>query len=241
LEWKVAVVDETATFWFADAGTFRVRAREQTIDVDELASERRMVRYLLVTGLSAALSAMGRLVLHGGTVVGPGGAVAVCGPSGRGKSTTVVSLFAAGFGVLHDDLTVLSDDWTAYPGPRQARIDPGTAACLGLKSPADAEGEVPVPLPGASPSPLRAVLMLGPRGREPALRRLHQRQAAVRLGQEAGLWVLLTKEARRARFELLARLAADIPCYAWSAPHGVDRAVTAAADVVNEVAAIPGT
>jgi len=238
VRWKVNVAAATATFWFEDAGTFRVLSDERAIDVDQRGPEQQMVRYLLVTGLSAAFSAMGRLVLHGGAVVGPHGAVAVCGPSGRGKSTTVLGLSRAGFGVLHDDLTVLTPDFTAHPGPRHASVAPATAMCLGVQGTADDDGKVAVALPDAPPSRLGAVLMLDARGREPALRRLSPRDAAVRLGKEAGLWFLLTSAARRTRFDLLTRLAEELPCYSWSAPMGIEQAAAAAAGIVPELVSV---
>lgn len=60
-----------------------------------------------------ALTAPGRLLVHGGAVAGERGAVLLAGRSGSGKSTTVLACVAAGWDYLGDDYVVL----TSQPEP----------------------------------------------------------------------------------------------------------------------------
>lgn len=58
-----------------------------------------------------------RLVFHAGAVLTSNGAVAVTGPKGAGKSTTLALLAAAGYPVLADDLVVI-EAGHVLAGPR---------------------------------------------------------------------------------------------------------------------------
>lgn len=70
------------------------------------------------------LNQRGRLVLHASTVLGPRGAVAFLGETGRGKSTLSASLTRLGWPVLTDDCLMLEERAEAifavpsYPGLR---------------------------------------------------------------------------------------------------------------------------
>lgn len=234
--WTLAVEGEVANLWFADAGTFRVDADERIVYVDPAGAAHRVERYLLATALSCAVSVMGRLPLHAGTVACPAGSLAVCGRSGFGKSTAVMSLAAAGWDVLHDDMTVLTPDHVAHVGPRRARVHPDAAEILRLEGQREG-GNVVVHVGEAQARRLRALLLLEARGGEPGLRRLAADEAAVRMGQQAGWWVLLTPKGQRARFELLARLAESVPCYAWSPPVGVARSAARLTTLAEDLVA----
>lgn len=228
MAWRFEVSETTATFWFAGAGTLAVHGDDGVIEVEPSGDDACVRRYLLTTALSCALAAQGRLVLHAGSAAGPAGAVAFGGPSGRGKSTAVASLVAAGYACLHDDLTVLTPDWCVQPGPRWMSLLPDAAAALELRGEPDG-GEVRVGLAPAGASPLRAVVLLDPRGGEAGIRPLRPAHAAARMGMELGWWGFLTDRWRSLRFELLAQVATRVPCYAWAAPHGVEAAASALA------------
>jgi hypothetical protein len=238
VRWTSGVEGETVSYWFEDAGVLRVSGEEPVIEVDEQGSAHRMVRYLMATGLSCLLSRMGRLVLHGGSVAGERGAMAVCGPSGRGKTTSVLGLAVHGWPVLHDDLTVLTPTWMVHPGPSRALALADAAAALGCTGAADPDGHVVVDVDGAPASSLQAVLLLEKRGAD-RLERLPSPAAAVRIGQETGWWSLLGPEARRTRFDLIAGLAEDVPCYAWSPKFGVEAATAALVSVATDLVGPP--
>jgi hypothetical protein len=64
--------------------------------------------FLVATVLPRALTGQGAHVLHAATVLGPGGAVLLCGRSGAGKSTTAAALHrVTGWPLLGDDAAVL--------------------------------------------------------------------------------------------------------------------------------------
>src|SRR5262249_37331319 len=155
-----------------------------------------------------------------------GAAISVCGPSGRGKSTLAVALArsGSGWGVLHDDLTVLTGDLVARPGPRRAELVADATTALGIPSYGP---ETVVPLDACGAAPLTAVVLREPRGSSPGLRALSVVDAAARLGQDAGWWCVLTPRGQSARFAHLAQLARSVPCVAWSPPHGIAAAAAA--------------
>lgn len=72
-----------------------------------------MATYLVGPVLGFALRLRGTLCLHASAVAVNGVAVALCGPSEAGKSTTAGAFAAAGYDVLTDDLTALRDEGSA--------------------------------------------------------------------------------------------------------------------------------
>jgi hypothetical protein len=76
------------------------------------------------------------MVVHGGTVVGPAGAVVIRGRSGAGKSTLVAAAYQAGLGVLGDETVLVSrddcDDLAATV--RDLTVLPDTARLLDLEA-----------------------------------------------------------------------------------------------------------
>jgi len=72
---------------------------------------------------------LGRESFHAGAAVVAGGAWAICGPRGGGKSSTLGWLAANGVGVLTDDLLVL-DGLEAMAGPRSIDLRQETAELL---------------------------------------------------------------------------------------------------------------
>ena len=74
----------------------------------------------------------GHLAFHGGAAVTGDGAWAVLGERGRGKSSLLAGLAAAGCGVLTDDVLVVTGG-TALAGPRCIDLRPEAVAELGLQ------------------------------------------------------------------------------------------------------------
>ena len=79
--------------------------------------------------LPLAASRAGFLVMHASVVVRPGGgAVALTGPVGAGKSTAALALVNQGWRMLSDDRLILDDHDRAYPVAPTLRVAPDAAA-----------------------------------------------------------------------------------------------------------------
>jgi len=79
--------------------------RALTIAPELGADAREIDRFALSTPLAALCLQRGLPALHAATVVGPAGAVVLCGDSAAGKSTLAAALMLRGWSVLADDLT----------------------------------------------------------------------------------------------------------------------------------------
>ncbi len=95
----------------------------------------RWVRYLYGQVLPLVAGLHGRELLHAGGIVTERGAVAICAPSGTGKTTLVRACVDAGARFLADDVVALAMDdarrVTAHPGPALAAIvEPGGGETL---------------------------------------------------------------------------------------------------------------
>jgi hypothetical protein len=89
--------------------------------------------YLLGQVLSFSLLSLGTEPLHGTTVVVGGGAVALLGDCGYGKSTLGAALLARGFPILTDDLVALEKSdigWMVQPGIPRIKLFPAVARRL---------------------------------------------------------------------------------------------------------------
>jgi hypothetical protein len=76
---------------------------------------------------------LGRHAIHAGAVVVDGGAWALIGDSGAGKSTTLAWLAGAGYPILADDV-VVTDGSRAFAGPRAIDLVPSSLRYLGPDS-----------------------------------------------------------------------------------------------------------
>jgi hypothetical protein len=83
--------------------------------------------------LPLVASAAGFLVLHASVVVRPsGGAVAIVGPVGAGKSTLAGFLASRGWPILSDDRLIVSADHVAQPVAPDIRVSPDAASQFGF-------------------------------------------------------------------------------------------------------------
>lgn len=140
--------------------------------------------YLLGQALSFALVKAGFEPLHGTAIEYEGGAIALLGDSGFGKSTLAASFIAAGCRLLTDDLLLLrpsTGGLDAYPGPPRIKLLPDSAgrilgpAATGVPMNAETNKHV-IALDAAqrcqTPVPLRVIYVLAPPHEMRRLRRL---------------------------------------------------------------------
>lgn len=90
-----------------------------------------VVHPFLASSMAVLSRWLGRAAFHAGAFVADGGAVAILGNKGKGKSSTLGWLAAQGVPVLADDLVVVADG-QVLAGPRCVDLRPDAAAVLGM-------------------------------------------------------------------------------------------------------------
>jgi hypothetical protein len=91
--------------------------------------------YLISQVISVALLKRNIESFHASAVAHDGKAIVLLGESGRGKSTLTAALLQHGAKLITDDLLVLrshGDDYVAVPGAFRIKLEPATAARLGV-------------------------------------------------------------------------------------------------------------
>jgi hypothetical protein len=132
----------------------------------------------LVHALLERLLAQGIYVVHAGAIVFRGGALALAGRSGQGKTTLTLGLLRCGLGLLSDEFAVIEpDERLLQPYHRSLHVRPGTPELIpelrflhqrprhelgGGSEWALTPGDLEAALPGclATAAPLRYVLLL---------------------------------------------------------------------------------
>lgn len=193
-------------------------------------------------GLAAALHLRGVPMLHASVLAVEGGAIALIGAPGAGKSTTAAAFVARGFASMSDDLAALAIDGAAvrvqagYPRLR-AFADSAEAAgfvaddlpnvffadVLGPKRYVELSAEQGTFQPHALP--LRAIYYLLPRilgKREPLIETLSTRQALPVLLQNLYSTRFLDHARRVPLIRAIAGVAATIPVRAVQASDDLD-------------------
>jgi hypothetical protein len=184
--------------------------------------------YLLGPIMAFVLRLHGRLALHAGVFATAGGAFALAGGPGAGKSTLVAALALAGVPVLSDDVAPLverGDRFLVSASHPLVRLwDDSVALLLGEPR------SLPLLTPNwdkrfldlserrafePGPLPLQAIFVLAQdrAGREPGVEALTPRAAFVAVLEHLhSVWMLPAKPQREI-FALAARLARRIPAY----------------------------
>lgn len=265
------------TLWHRPGGAWRLRYVDPrdgafwTIDLDA-GGTRLVVRWsadsllddipaiLSGTGLAAALHLRGVPLLHAAVTAIDGGAVAVLGEPGAGKSTTAAALVARGFASMSDDVAAL--DLGASPprvhaGPVRLRVFAESARAAGF-----AAGDLPrvfaddvlgpkryIPLSAddgsfhAGALPLRAAYFLHPRAPgagPPTIEPVPARRALPLLLRNLYAARFLDAAQRGALLRALADVAATVPVRAVRA-HDDLSALPALVDAIaaDAIAAAP--
>jgi hypothetical protein len=119
--------------WCAATGTYQLDPARGRVWSDRRGSREEWEDRVINSILPLLLLARGDLVLHASAVLSDEGAIILCGPCGRGKSTLAAVLDAQGLPVLAEDGIVVTFTETgalAWPGPVGVRLDPVTTARL---------------------------------------------------------------------------------------------------------------
>ncbi|NIP45508.1 MAG: hypothetical protein GWN21_01695 [Gammaproteobacteria bacterium] len=211
--------------------------------------------YLLGPVLAFALRLRGVTCLHASAVVVDAGVVALVGPSGVGKSTTVAAFAERGFAVLCDDTLALEEresDVIAHPGYPRLRLWPEAVHLL--------HGEKRS-LPRLTPNWEKRYLDLQQGGyryaRDPGRLRGIYLLEARRTGPTApgvsavsastGLLSLLAnlrsdcfpdKASHRREFDMLGRLADRVPIRRVGAPRGRPGLVRLCDTILDDLATV---
>jgi hypothetical protein len=234
-EWAEFVIDPPATTVYSSAS-----AGVRSADIAEL---------LLGPVFAAVLAKRGRTCLHGAVVAVNGSVLCLLGVKGSGKSTTSLALIQRGGTLIADDTAVLcevEDRPGVFVDAARLRIRADAAALV--RDPferlpprwtcdtPDEKRYLEVPRPPGTPLgevvDLDCVYFLGSRNGsvEPSIRPLSAVEAFSRLMASRHPAGAVTPGGERRDFEVLARLAGQVPVRELSRPDGLatmDRIVDA--------------
>jgi hypothetical protein len=194
--------------------------------------------YLLGPVAALLLRLRGCVPLHASAVRMDGGAVALAGPGGAGKSTLAAAFARLGRQVVADDVLAVDAAAAAlvvHPAYPRVRLWPdsvemlyGHGDALPLLTPNWDKryldvGEAADDFP-ADPLPLRAVYLLERRTAEEEhrIRPLPPREGLMKLIATTCATFLPDPALRELEFRVLARLAREVPLRAVTAPEGAD-------------------
>ncbi len=213
--WTVGTGEAGPVGTFTGAGTFQFDVAAGCLRATPPPADPALwAHHLLGWALPLLVSSHGGAVLHAATVPTPGGALVLCGPSGRGKTTTSLALaMTAESGILSDDTTVLTVEGDgpplAWPGPLGSRVIDGP----GVKRVVHADAV------GASPEPVRALVFLEPRAAAWSCRELDGPEAVV---TALGSLIAADGTARNAAFAVLAAVLRRVPALSVVMPDDLD-------------------
>ena len=184
---------------------------------------------LLAVVVPLLLAERGDLVLHAAVVETEQGALVLCGPSERGKSTLALAFAEGGRTVLSEDGAVISSDdggWLTWPAATGVRVrEPG--------SPGWPRRLVTLDGPEPRAQPPRALVLLEERGDALRVSRMEAAEALTALaphlihsGGQSGLG---------AAFARLATLLGEVPAFRASLPDDLAGVPDAAQALVREV------
>ena len=188
------------------------------------------------------LLAGGQHLVHAACLTRPvtGGAVLVCGPSGRGKTTTSIALARGGLGLMTDDASVVdfgADRVRVWGLPRALKVHRHTAALMPWLAPLlgdwgeqDEQGvslrdiAAYVQIAHPSPEPLEAIILLGNRSAGGhSLARLSKSEALIEIAADNVAWFESGAPQRSATlFDALGRAVAAAPTYRLQAGADLD-------------------
>lgn len=210
-------------------GSFLLEPAALRIGVERRDADDELLEHRVASSVICTLLAMrGDLVLHAAAAEVEGRAIALCGPTQRGKSTLVRTLGSLGHGVLGEDGIDIAD-------PVHPVVHPGAR---GIRMRTNGDRHAPTLAPDPSPvepasSPLAALVLLGPRGAALEVKSLEPADALALL--TPSLVHSGSRAAIGASFANLARLLHSVPAYRASLPDDLDRLVDSASRLLDRV------
>lgn len=199
-------------------GSFLLEPEELRVTVEAGDGDAELLEHRVASSAICTMLAMrGDLALHASGVEVDGGAVLLCGPSLRGKSTLARVLGKAGHRLPGEDGIAidLGAAPVAWPGARGVRMRPAgeVRARSAELAPDPGPGEPP-------PSPVRALVVLAERGKSLRVERLEPLRALTlftpNLIHSGGYGAI------GAGFERLARLLHYAPAFEAALPDDLD-------------------
>jgi len=212
--------------------------------------------YLVGPVMGFLLRLCGTLCLHASAISVAGRAIALCGTSQTGKSTTSAAFALAGFPVLTEDVTPIAESGErllVQPGYPRICLWPdsvkrllGSSDALPLLTPNWQKRFLP--LDGrlakfeSEPRPLGAIYLLAPRVADasaPRIEPLNQRGALLALVQNTYMNWLLDRSQRAAELDLLAKIVSQVPVHRVI-PHADPTRLAAVCDLIaRDAASLP--
>jgi hypothetical protein len=133
----IEIREGEARFWFPDVGAFIVRDGSQIIAIPEDGVEPELLR-LYIQGMMMAtiLHQRGFCVLHASVIEIDGGAIALMGHIGAGKSSLAGALYVRGHRVVADDNAAVNTTGRVpivAPGYPYVKLFPAIASLLGFQ------------------------------------------------------------------------------------------------------------
>jgi len=256
--WFGTLLDGRAYVRWKEVGQFVVSTdgREIVWSRDPHASAESFQVYLLGQALSFALVQLGMEPLHGTAIVVDGGAIALLGDTGYGKSTLAASFLANGASLLTDDLLLLertSRGVRAHPGPQRLKLFPDVAKDL-FASAADSApmnsvtGKRVFALPAghqhSGAAPLRAIYVLAPpiesNANEIRFEALSAREAFVALLANTFNCVITEPDRLRRQVDAATSWIDAVPIRRVIYPRSLQRLVEVREAILHDAAAEPG-
>jgi len=217
-------------FSYRDEVEFIVDRTGRNISVrcGESSSPEDAASYLVGTIMGFAIRLMGRVALHGSTVAIGNQAVVLLGDAGCGKSTTAAAFAENGYEILTDDVSVpveLEGEFLVEPGYPGIRLWPDSVEAIFGYSEAlpkiahDWDKRYLDLSRGkyrfvSTSRPIRAFYWLGDAPRNdgaPSVKPLSPSDLMMKLVSASYPGYLLDADMRSDEFDILARLAAEIP------------------------------
>ncbi len=210
--------------------------REIIVETESPSGETDAVPFLLATSFGVLLHQRGALTFHASAVAHEGRAIALCGPSGVGKSTLSAALCQAGCQFISDDISVISFESghpLVLPDSREHRLWADAIERLSMsarqgKAVRDAIKKYHVaPTCGGAAMPLSAIIVLREAqfiGQEPTLEALSIADAAALLRTNVYRSKLASRMGRDAGlFEQIARLLGHIRVLRLTRPQEIGK------------------
>lgn len=209
---------------------------EVIIEIEKTSSEADAIPFLLGSGFGVLLHQRGTLTFHASAVAHNGRAIALCGPSGVGKSTLSAALCQAGCSFISDDISAISFESghpQVLPDSREHRLWADAIERLSLsKRQGEAVREtiekyhVAPPCDGAA-MPLSTIIVLREakfRGQQPLLEPLDIADAAALLRSDIYRSALASRMGRDAElFGQIGKLLGHVNTYRLTRPREIEK------------------